>query len=1026
MRKFYLLVSSIVLFYGQLLAQNRIITGSVIDANGSPVASASITIRGTNKGTTSGTDGSFSIPVPASATRLLISAINYAAIEVNIEGRTNVGNITLQPGSKNLEEVLVVAYGTTKKTNLTGSITTISGTQVADKPFTSVDKALQGSVAGLQATSSSGAPGSATDIRIRGIGSITASASPLWIIDGVIATTGDFTVNTTTANVLSTLNPDDIESITVLKDAASTSIYGSRAANGVILVTTKKGKSGKSRLNFSAEVGQNSNAYSPTNKPMNSVQSQTVLRESLINAGYASNNADADAIITDPTNGLGILPNYTSINTNWLDVVTQKGNQSQYNLSLSGGNDKTQFYASGGIFNQIGTTIATDFKRYNGSISVTHKASDRINFSTSVNGSTTLQHTPTNGGTFANPVLASFFILPWYTPYNPDGSLRFADSLGEFPVGGGIFNPVVQAAYNKSSARQTAIRGNVMGEFKILENLKFTSRYSAEYFDISEDQYRNPFYGDGFAQGGDGFAVYTRSYDWTWSNFLDFRQSLNREKDINLNLKVGYEAQEFNQYVLQTGGQAFPKTLALQYLASAATPTTASTLPSSSATQSEFALGDINFKDRYVISGSFRRDGSSVFGSNHRYGNFYSVAGAWNLNEESFFKDVDKLTLLKLRASYGENGNSLGFGLYTPLATYGYGTININGTAVGINYTGLPGSAPNNVGNTNLTWEKNKIFNIGLDFGLFKDRLTGTIEYYDRTTSNLLLAVPLSRTSGFTSQNQNVGSLVNKGYEITLAGKPVVTRDFVWNISFNIAHNSNKVAALYRGNPIGSDKGAFNYTVGHDLLTYYLRQWAGVDPANGDPLWYTDSSKKSTTNVYSSAKQVLNYSASPKVYGSFSNSFSYKGITLDAQFYFNFGNYLYDTWGSYLNSEGLYLGSFNQMNNELKSWKKAGDKTNVPEIVFGGNQNSYRSSTRFLYKGDYIRLRNIQLSYSLPQALIKKAHISNLTVYVRGTNLFTFGTAKDLPYDPESGIYSATNLEIYIPKTVTGGIKIGL
>ncbi|MDQ2752013.1 MAG: TonB-dependent receptor, partial [Bacteroidota bacterium] len=485
---------------------------------------------------------------------------------------------------------------------------------------------------------------------------------------------------------------------------------------------------------------------------------------------------------------------------------------------------------------------------------------------------------------------------------------------------------------------------------------------------------------------------------------------------VYFDLKLGYEAQQYNYYTLQAGGQAFPQTLSLQYLASTATPTTAYALPKGSATNSEFAVGDINYKDRYVISGSFRRDGSSVFGSNHRYGNFYSVGGTWNVNEEKFLKDVTFISLLKLRSSYGENGNSLGFGLYTPLATYGYGN----------NYTGLPGSGPNNVGNTNLTWEKNKAFDVGVDVGFFRDRLSATVDYYKRTTSNLLLAVPLSLTSGFTTQNQNIGSMVNKGIEISVSGKPIVTKDFSWNISFNIAHNTNRVTSLYQGNPIASDQGNFRYAVGHDLLTYYVRQWAGVDPATGKPQWYTDSSGKSVTNTYSSAKQVLKYSAAPKVYGSFTNTFNYKWITLDVQFYYNFGNYLYDTWGSYINSEGAYLGSFNQMSAELTAWQKPGDKTNVPQIIYGGNDNSYRTSTRYLYKGDYIRLRNVQLSFALPQSVLKKTHLTNLTLYVRGTNLWTFDTAKNLPYDPESGIYSNTNFEVFIPKTITAGIKINL
>ena len=1007
---------------GQVAAQNHTITGKVTDSAGASIAGATIAVKGTNRGTSSGPDGSFTISVPPTAKTLIISAVNFTPFDVSIQNKTDVGTIMLRSGNASLNEVVVVAYGVQKKTSVTGSVATVSAAQVADRPFTSVDKALQGDVAGLQVTSTSGAPGSATDIRLRGIGSITGNASPLWVIDGAISSTGDLSSNQTTANALSSLNPDDIESISVLKDAASTSIYGSRAGNGVILVTTKKGRQGKTRFTATAEVGQNSRAVSPTNKSMSPAQAQTAFRQAVINAKEATDNTSADAYIL---NNYGVLPNYASIKNNWLDDVTQNGNQSQYNLSMQGGNERTQFYASGGYFKQVGTTIATDFKRYNGSFSLTHKAGDRFTFSGNLNISSALQNTPANGGAFANPVLASYFLLPWLTPRNPDGSLRFGDndSLGEFPVNGGVFNPLVQATYNTNPLRQTAVRGSFSGEVKILNNLKFTSRYGGEYFDVSEDQYRNPFYGDGQANGGDAFSSYKRVFDWTWTNFFDFKQNIGKEGDFYFDVKAGYEAYGLNQYLLQAGGQSFPKTFLLTSLTSTATPTTASAVDSSATSASEFATGDINYKDRYVLSGSFRRDGSSVFGVNNKYGNFWSVGASWNINEEDFFKaSVPFFSLLKLRASYGTNGSQNGFGAYTPIATYGYG----------YNYTGQPGSAPANPGNPNLTWEVNKPFNVGLDFGLLKDRVTGTVEYYHRKTDHLILGVPLSYTTGvinpatnLPTQNENAGAMTNKGIEITLSGRPIVTRDFSWSISFNIAHNVNRVTQTYLNNPIGSTDGNFRYTVGHDLLTYYLRQYAGVNPADGTPQWYTDSSRKATTGTYGSAAQVLNYSAAPKVYGALSNTLSYKFITLDFQFNYNFGNYLYDTWGSYLNSDGLYYGAFNQMTRQLKAWQKPGDKTDVPQLIDGGNANSNRASTRFLFKGNFIRLRNIQLSYNMPANIVSKLKLGSLSIYVRGTNLWTFDTDKNLPYDPESGIYSNTNLDVYIPKTFAGGIKIG-
>lgn len=1010
--KISLLLSLLMLFSVLGFSQARTVTGKVSDEKGNAVSNASILIKGTQSGTTSDNSGNFSISVSSSAKTLVVSATGHSTVEITLTNATSY-NVSLTTISKSLEEVLVVGYGTQSRVNVTGAVSTVSAAKVENRPFTSVDKILQGNVAGLQASSTSGAPGASTDIRIRGMGSLNASNSPLWVIDGAIATTGDLTSNTTTANALSTLNPDDIESITVLKDASAASIYGSRAANGVILVTTKSGQRGKTKFNLTAEAGQNDIAYKNNDvRAMTTSETQTVLRTALINAGFASNDADADAIITDPVNGFGLKP---GVYTDWYNLVTRTGSQQQYNMNMSGGSEKTNFYVSGGYFKQQGTTIATGFERYNGDFSLTHRATDRLTVSLRLNGAATKQETPSNGGTFANPVLESYFLLPWYTPRNADGSFKYDDSENEFPVNGGIFNPLIQAAWNWNNAVQQQFRGNVMGEYKILNNatniLKFTTRFAGEFINVNENEYRNPFYGDGHAQGGDAFASYRRITDYTWSNFADLKHILN--ENLYFDLKVGYEAQYTKSYIMQAGGQGFPANLLLNYLASSALPTTAYSTPSESSVNSLFSTADLNFKNKYILSGSFRRDGSSVFGKNNRWGNFYSVGASWNLNEENFIRNITAFSLLKLRGSYGENGNANGFGNYTSLATYGYGS----------NYTGLPGSVPTNVGNDNLTWEKNGILDIGLDFGFFNNRLGGTLEYYHRKTSNLILSVPLSLTSGFSGTTQNIGAMVNKGFEISLFGRPVNTKDFKWDVAFNISHNTNRITELYAGRPITT--GFFRYTVGHDAQEFYLRQWAGVDPANGDPLWYLDSTKSATTNSYSKAPLQLSGQADPKYFGSFTNTFTYKDLSLSVMFYYNYGNKVYDIWDRYLNSDGLYLGSFNQMSTQLNSWKKPGDITDVPKTIYGGNKSSYNHSTRYLYSGNYIRVRDLQLSYSMPKSLMERAHLNSVTFYVRGSNLFTFAVDKRLPFDPEAGASAQSNFDVFIPRTLTGGIKVG-
>ena len=1016
MRKL-LMVCVLIFFCWQVsLAQSKTITGRVLDEKNNPVSSATVSAKGRKIATSTDGSGAFTITIPSGVNTLTISSVNFETEDVNVSANIHP-LVSLKASTHSLNEVVVVAYGTQKRINTTGSIATIKAADLENKPFTSVDKSLQGFVTGLQSSSGSGAPGSATDIRIRGIGSITAGNSPLWVIDGVIANTDDLASNSTTTNPLSTLNPDDIESITVLKDAASQSIYGSRAANGVILVTTKKGRAGKTRLNFSTEIGQNDFAFKPKNRAVTTSEYQTLLRESVINAGYATDNTTADAFIVDPVNGLGLEPEYTKTNTNWIDAVTRKGKQQQYNLSMTGGDEKTQFYASAGYFKQDGITLATTFKRYNGSISITHKLNDKFTFATGLNGSNSDQRTPSNGGAFANPALSSFFLLPYTSPRNADGSLKYGDAQGQFPIGGGIYNPLVIAEFNKNASQQTSLRGYVTGEYKIFKDIKFTSRYSSEYFNLFEDQYRNPFYGDGQAQDGDGFASYRKYYNWTWSNYFDLKKNLNKSGDIYFDFKLGYEAQAYKDYVLQAGGQTFPKTLDLQNLASAATPTTSFTLPSENTTKSGFSNGDINYKDRYVLSGSFRRDASSVFGVNNRSGNFYSVGGSWNVSEESFMKKITLINTLKIRSSYGTGGNKSGFGSYTSLPTFAYGQ----------NYNGLPGSALSNVGNPDLTWENNANFNLGVDISMLKNRLNITVEMYNRKTSGLIVRVPLSPTSGVTGQNRNVGGMTNKGYEISVGGRPLKTRDFTWDLSFNLSHNENRLTELYLGNPIPDPNGnLFNYNVGHDIYEFYTRQWAGVDPQNGNPLWYTDATKSATTSVVGQAKLSLSgVSALPKYFGSVMNTFTYKGFSIEAQVYYNFGNYVFQSFSRFINSDGALYSAYGQLTEQLESWKNPGDVAATPKLVFGGNKNSNATSTRYLYKGDYMRLRNLQISFALPASALKKLHLLNANIYLRGTNLITWGTDKRLPVDPETGSVSTGNFEVFIPKSLTAGVKIG-
>jgi TonB-linked SusC/RagA family outer membrane protein len=999
MRKLIFLLLALGFISLAVTAQNRTITGRVTDEKGSGLSGASVLARGTNIGVATAEDGSFSLTVPAGASVLVVSYSGLADQEVSI---TNANNYTIRltASANTLNEVVVaVAYGEQDRRRLTGSVGKVSGRQVENIPLASVDQILQGKVAGLQSLPVSGQPGAAQQIRIRGIGSISASSAPLFVIDGIPVNTGDASNLTNSSNLLATLNPNDIESISVLKDASAASIYGSRAANGVIIINTKKGRAGKTRVRLDAEFGKNDIAYQPgRGKPLNREEAFDLYSEGLRNLGLPQNLYD---FYLNDVLGFGSDTNY-----DWLDLVTRKGTQQQINLSASGGDEKTQFYLSGGYFKQQSPVIGSDLTRYTVNTNLRHQLSTKIGIGLNLNLSTFNQMGESESGNFRNPVLAGIGLLPTQAAYNPDGSVNYDPS-----VFNQIYNPLAIRQYDKQDNQTSKLLSSAFLEYKPINNLKFTTRFGIDYNNIEEYVFYNPLFGDQVSEKGLSANTYNRLYNWVWTNFGDYSFRTMEDK-LDGTFTLGYEAQESKTLLQSAVGNVVPSNSRIVYPVPAV-PTTASVTGSDYSFTSLFSRAQFNFLGRYSLSGSLRRDASSRFGSNNRYGTFWSVGAAWNIDQEKFLAGSETFSTLKLRASYGVNGNA-GIGNYDWRSVFLFSTT----------YNGEPASFQSTIGNNNLTWEQNKPFDVGLELGVLDNRLMLEADYYIRKTENLLLNEPLSATGGFITYSNNVGAMENKGVELTLNATPISSRNFNWSISINTAFNKNRVTRLREG----AEEIIINPSilkVGEDVQSYYVRLWAGADAQTGDPLWFKDASKKETTSDFSQATREIVGSASPKSFGGLSTSLRYKAITLDAQVNYQQGNYIYNQWDAVFASDGVFFG-INQNRIALERWRQPGDATSVPRFEIGNPTASNEVSTRYLYKGDFIRLRNISLSFELPARYAQKARLNSARIYVRGTNLWTKTFDKNLTIDPEQPVDGVSDLQFFNPKSYTVGLSIQL
>jgi TonB-linked SusC/RagA family outer membrane protein len=992
-------------------AQNNLtIQGKVIDENSDEtIVGAGIIISGAKAGTGTATDldGGFELKIASLPVTLIVRSIGYKEQEIDIYEKPSAPIvISLIEDLNVLNEVVVVSdgYFTQERKQYTGSSSIISNAVIGEKPVSNPVSALQGEVAGLNVDLSTSQPGGNIQVRLRGLGSLALNSNPLYVIDGMIINSGDLSRLTTTSSALAGINHEDIEDITVLKDAAASAIYGSRGSNGVIIITTKKGYAGKTKVSFDAETGTtNVIPFPDAGQPLNAQQFSELFIEGLVNNGAYSEQEIADLAESYGFN--------SGRSNNWQDMIYRTGKQQQYNVSVRGGNENTKMFVSAGYFAQDATTRHSDMRRISGLINAEQKIGNRFTLSLGINVSNVFQHAPDGGtGSWANPVFAGRILRPFQMAYNEDGSwnTNSSDPLGYTAHK----NVLYLAEQDVRSLSATKGLGNTSLKWNIWERLNYTGYVSADYNNLEEYRFENAVLGDAMNVGGRVNQYYTRYFNWLTRNQLDYRYNyLGDEDPSNITAIAGYETQQSQQHNLNGTGTGFPSKPSPPVLSNAAVITSSGSSNTEYAFISAYSRLNANYRNKYSLSGSFRRDGSSVFGFNKRYGSFWSVGGSWNIDEEAFFKR-SVLSAARVHTSYGTTGNAQGISNYAakPLAVYGS------------NYTTGNGQNYSTIGNPDLTWEKQKKFDVGTDLGFFRNRLLVTLDFYVNNVDGLIQSLPLSRTTGFSSISYaNIGSMQNRGIELTVKSENFHTKRFLWTTNFNIAFNRNKITGLAEG--AGGANGNYYLDRGYDYYTYYARLYAGVDPDNGEALWFTDATKTATTNKYNDAERVPYKSASPKFYGAFNNTFEYRKIRLSADIYFNIGNYIVDSWSTRF-YDGEYF-AFNKYQRVYwKRWTTPGQTTDVPKYIYGGGAQAQSNdfSSRFLYDGSFVRFKNLSLGYDLSKfARSLVPGIGKVYLYGRVTNPFTRTFDDRLPFDPESG-----NVTVPLYRTYSFGINVEL
>lgn len=991
-----------------------------------------------------------------------VSYIGMQTQEIAIKPNVKV---LLKSNTELLEEVMVVAYGTAKKSAFTGSATVVDSKEIGKIQSSNVANALTGKVAGVQLNTSSGQPGATSpSIRIRGISSINAGNDPLIILDGA-PYDGD----------LNNISSQDIESMTVLKDAASNALYGSRGANGVIIITTKKGNAGQTRVTVDAKWGSNSRATQDYNYITSPAQYYEMHYGALKNYYMNAQNMNAAAAHINANSQLtasgdyglgynvynvpigqtligenGKLNPYATLGNiieykgqqylvrpdNWMDEAYKNGLRQEYNFSISAGTDKSSFYASVSYLNNEGITTKSDFERLTGRLKADYQVKEWLK----VGANMSYTHFDANSLGEDGSSSSSGNIFAYATTVAPIYPLYIRDGQGNIMVdkngitrydygdkgNAGLGRPILSGgnAYSANLLDTQNAEGNAMtatgfAEVRFLKDFKFTWTSGVNVLESRSSSYTNPYYGQYATQNGLAYKYHTRDLSYNHQQLLNYKKTFGLH---NLEAMVGHESYRSQYYYLYASkSNSFDPTNT--ELAGAITENGNNSYTTDYNTEGYFGRIQYDYDEKYFLSGSYRRDASSRFHPDNRWGNFWSAGAAWIISKEDFF-NLEWVDMLKIKASYGSQGND-NIGNFRYVNTY---TI--------VNSNGHPAAVPNIMGNKNITWETNGNFNAGVDFELFRGRLTGTIEYFYRKTSDMLFAFPLPPSFGYSSYYANVGDMRNQGVEAEFNGTIIKTNDFTWDLGLNFTHYKNKISYLPEERKTmvvdgvgGYSSGSYFFGEGEALYTYRLQQFAGVDQETGEALYWKNIKDdkgnvigRETTADYASADYYLCGTALPDVYGGFNTAFSYKGFDLSADFTYQIGGQVYDgDYAGMMASPTKSSKGYNFHADLLNAWTPE-HHTNIPRLQYGDNYTS-AASDRFLTNASYLSLQNINFGYTLPASVTRHANIEKIRVYLSADNIWVWSKRQGL--DPRQSITGSVTNAYYAPmRTISGGITL--